>query len=47
VVHVSIWETDERAQQMSRLRETIVDTRRAYEKAGGFRGGPPRRENAT
>ena len=34
VVHVSIWESDEHAQQMSRLKEMIVDTRQAYEKAG-------------
>ena len=34
VVHVSIWESGEHAQQMSRLKEMIVDTRRAYEKAG-------------
>ena len=34
VVHVSIWESDDHAQQMSRLKEMIVDTRQAYEKAG-------------
>ena len=34
MVHVSIWESDEDAQQMSRLKEMIVDTRQAYEKAG-------------
>jgi hypothetical protein len=34
VVHVSIWKSDEHAQQMSRLKEMIVDTRQAYEKAG-------------
>jgi hypothetical protein len=34
VVHVSIWESGEDAQQMSRLKEMIVDTRQAYEKAG-------------
>src|SRR5215472_5097044 len=34
VVHVSLWESDEHAQQMSRLKEMIVDTRQAYEEAG-------------
>jgi hypothetical protein len=34
VVHVSIRESDEDAQQMSRLKEMITDTRQAYEKAG-------------
>jgi hypothetical protein len=34
VVHVSTWESDEHAQQMSQLKEMIVDTRQAYEKAG-------------
>jgi len=34
VVHVSIWESDQHAQQMSRLKEMIADTRQAYEKAG-------------
>jgi quinol monooxygenase YgiN len=34
VIHVSIWESDEHAQQMSRLKEMIVDTRQAYEEAG-------------
>jgi L-ribulose-5-phosphate 3-epimerase UlaE len=34
VVHVSIWESDEHAQQMSWLKEMIVDTRHAFEKAG-------------
>jgi hypothetical protein len=34
VVHVSFWKSDEHAQQMSRLKEMIVDTRQAYEKAG-------------
>jgi hypothetical protein len=31
IVHVSIWDTDERAQQMSRLKEMIVDDRKAAE----------------
>ncbi|NUR61798.1 MAG: hypothetical protein HOV87_24525 [Catenulispora sp.] len=34
VVHVSLWESDERAEQMSRLKEMIVDTRQAYVKVG-------------
>ena len=34
VVHVSVWESDEHAQQMSRLKEMIVDARLAGEKAG-------------
>ena len=34
VVHVSIWESDEHAQQMSRLKEMIVDARQDAEKAG-------------
>ena len=34
VVHVSIWESDEHAQQMSRLKEMIVDARQEAEKAG-------------
>ncbi|HXL93134.1 MAG TPA: hypothetical protein VN969_29760 [Streptosporangiaceae bacterium] len=34
MVHVSIWESDEHAQQMSRLKEMIVDARQAFEKAG-------------
>jgi quinol monooxygenase YgiN len=33
-VHVSIWESDEHAQQMSRLKEMIVDARQDAEKAG-------------
>lgn len=33
-VHVSIWESDEHAQQMSRLKEMIVDARQAAEKVG-------------
>jgi hypothetical protein len=33
-VHVSVWESDEHAQQMSRLKEMIVDARQAAEKAG-------------
>ena len=34
MVHVSIWESEERAQQMSRLKEMIVDARQDAEKAG-------------
>ena len=34
MVHVSIWESDEHAQQMSRLKEMIVDARQDAEKAG-------------
>jgi hypothetical protein len=34
MVHVSIWESDEHAQQMSRLKEMIVDARHDAEKAG-------------
>jgi hypothetical protein len=34
VVHVSIWESGEHADQMSRLKEMIVDARAAGEKAG-------------
>jgi hypothetical protein len=34
MVHVSIWESDEHAQQMSRLKEMIVDARGDAEKAG-------------
>ncbi len=34
MVHVSIWESDEHAQQMSRLKEMIVDARDDAEKAG-------------
>jgi quinol monooxygenase YgiN len=34
VVHVSIWESDEHAQQMSRLKEMIVDARKEADKAG-------------
>ena len=33
-VHVSIWESDEHAQQMSRLKEMIVDARSESERAG-------------
>jgi quinol monooxygenase YgiN len=33
-VHVSVWESDEHAQQMSRLKEMIVDARRDAEKVG-------------
>lgn len=34
MVHVSIWESDEDAQQMSRLREMIVDARQDAEQVG-------------
>jgi quinol monooxygenase YgiN len=34
IVHVSIWESDEHAQQMSRLKVMIVDARNDAEKAG-------------
>lgn len=34
VVHVSIWESDEHANQMSRLKEMIVDARREGAEAG-------------
>ena len=34
VVHVSIWESDEHARQLSRLKEMIVDARREAEEAG-------------
>ena len=34
MVHVSIWESDEHAQQMSRLKEMIVDARSEAERAG-------------
>ncbi len=34
MVHVSIWESDEYAQQMGRLKEMIVDARQDAEKAG-------------
>jgi hypothetical protein len=34
MVHVSIWESDEHAQQMSRLKEMIVDARDDAERAG-------------
>jgi len=33
-IHVSVWESDEHAQQMSRLKEMIVDARQAGEQAG-------------
>jgi hypothetical protein len=33
-VHVSVWESDEHAQQMSRLKEMIVDARKAAEAVG-------------
>lgn len=33
-VHVSIWESDEHAQQLNRLKEMIVDARQDAEKAG-------------
>jgi hypothetical protein len=34
MVHVSIWESDEHAQQLSRLKQMIVDARHDGEKAG-------------
>ena len=34
MVHVSIWESDPHAEQMSRLKEMIVDARRDGEAAG-------------
>jgi hypothetical protein len=34
MVHVSIWESDEHAEQMSRLKEMIVDARRESEAVG-------------
>ena len=34
MVHVSIWESEEKAQQMSRLKEMIVDARQDADKAG-------------
>jgi hypothetical protein len=34
IVHISIWETDEHAQQMSRLREMIVNARTDAEAVG-------------
>jgi hypothetical protein len=34
MVHVSIWETNEHAQQMSRLKEMIVDAKQEAEAAG-------------
>jgi hypothetical protein len=34
IVHVSIWDSDEHAQQMGRLKEMIVDARRDGEAAG-------------
>jgi hypothetical protein len=33
-VHVSIWESDEHARQLSRLKEMIVDARQEAEKTG-------------
>jgi hypothetical protein len=34
MVHVSIWDNDEHAQQMSNLKEMIVDARRDAEAVG-------------
>jgi hypothetical protein len=34
MVHVSLWQSDEHARQMSTLKEMIVDARAAAEKAG-------------
>jgi len=39
-VHVSVWESDEHANQMSRLKEMIVDARGAAERAGVTFGAP-------
>ena len=33
-VHVSVWESDQHAQQMSRLKEMIIDARQDAERAG-------------
>jgi hypothetical protein len=33
-VHVSIWESDEHANQMGQLKEMIVDARSEFEAAG-------------
>jgi hypothetical protein len=35
MVHVSIWDSEEHAGQMGRLKEMIVDARSDAEKAGG------------
>jgi hypothetical protein len=32
VVHVSVWESDEHAEQMGRLKEMIVDARQEFER---------------
>src|SRR5580704_4547689 len=34
VVHISVWDSDDHAQQMGRLKEMIVDAREAAEAAG-------------
>jgi hypothetical protein len=34
MVHVSIWESDDRAQQMSKLKVMVVDARQAAEAVG-------------
>jgi hypothetical protein len=34
IVHVSIWDSEDHAQQMSRLKEMIVDARKAAEAVG-------------
>ena len=34
VVHVSLWDSEEHADQMSRLKEMIVDARHAYQAVG-------------
>ena len=34
LVHISIWDSDEHASQMGRLKEMIVDARTEAEKAG-------------
>ena len=40
MVHVSVWESEEHAQQMSRLKEMIVDARGDAERAGVTFGAP-------
>jgi heme-degrading monooxygenase HmoA len=34
VIHVSIWESEERARQLDRLKEMVVDARQEAEEAG-------------
>ncbi len=51
MVHVSIWESDEHAQQIRRLKEMIVDARHEAEKAGAdlhpYRQLPDRLDHLT